>query len=119
MTQTLTLSPSCRAVVETSLKRMVVNAYGAMATLPLYCVGELSTSESDSMVMERYEVWHSFLVVAREMLRSTSFFESAKVPVDSLFEVVDHLRDAFLKLLHSRTMNRAAVRVEYERFVRA
>src|SRR5665213_1584455 len=98
---------------------MVGDAYGAMATIPLYCVGKFDASEADSMVLARFDVWHSYLVVAREMLKSTSFLETAKVPLESLFEAVDHLRDAFLKLLHAPTMDPIAVRGEYERLVSA
>jgi hypothetical protein len=109
------LSSSNRAVVKTSLGRMVGNAYGALATLPLYCVGMITTSDPDSIVIARYDVWHSYLVVTREMLRSTSFLERGKTPLDSLFAAVERLRDGFLKLLHARTMNAAAVRIEYKR----
>ena len=119
MPQTLTQLPANLAVVDTLLRRMVGDAYGAMATIPLYCVGKFDASQADSMVMERYDVWHSYLVVAREMLRSTSLLESPHAPLDALFEAVDHLRDAFLELLHARTMKPVAARIEYERLVRS
>jgi hypothetical protein len=112
------LSSSNRAVAETSLKRMVANAYGTLATIPLYWVGQLSAPDADAIVTARHDVWHSYLGVAREMLRST-LLESARAPLDSLFDAADGLRDAFLKLLHTRTMRPAAVRANYRRLVDA
>jgi hypothetical protein len=91
-------------VIQTSLTRLVANAYGAMATLPLFCVGALHPENPEIAVLERYDVWHSFLVVTRELLRSDSLHESVNPTLLMLFSAIESLRDAFLKLLEGASL---------------
>ena len=120
MQQSLILTPSDRATIETSLARLIGNSWGAMATIPLYCVGEFNAPDAEMMVHERYDIWHSCLVVAREMLRSSLLIESVNSPMDALFSATsEDLRDEFVKLMRSRDMSRDEVKRAYGRLAAA
>src|SRR5579859_6478449 len=85
------------SVLEVSLSRMTRDAFGALATLPLYCLGDLPSSEPRQIVLDRYDIWHSCLVVAREVLRSDAgVADRASRSLDALLAGAAELRDAYL-----------------------
>jgi hypothetical protein len=92
----ITLSPVDRTVLEASLRRMIGDGVGAVATLPLYCLGELPTADPEAIVESHFDIWHSCLVVVREVLRA----DHGEIPeiIDQLFATVVDLRDAYLAL---------------------
>ena len=78
MQQTTSLAANeSAAVLETSLKaNLVGDAYGSLATIPvIYCVPARCCQYAMRPLMRRIDVWRSFLIVVREMLKSTSFLE--------------------------------------------
>ena len=119
MQQVLLLSPADRATIESSLNRLIGNAYGAMATLPLYCLGELHALNPASLVTDRYDVWHSYLIMIREVLRSASSLDNISPTLDALFGTVNSLRDAFLELISGRTLDSDKARAAYNDLVSA
>ena len=48
------------------------DAFGALATLPLYCLGELPSPDPRAIILDHYEVWRSYLIVVRQVLKADS-----------------------------------------------
>ena len=93
------LSSTERAGLELALTRMPIAAFGSLATVPLFCLGERRVPDIRSVIQERYEVWRSFLVVIREILRcGPPSLKIANPTVESLFGVTDNIRDAYIEL---------------------
>jgi hypothetical protein len=84
-----------------------------MATLPLFCLGTFHAPDAQTLVTERFDVWHSLLVVTREVLRSASALEPVDATVAALLATTGGLRDAFLALLNAKTLSRREVRKAY------
>lgn len=100
MQQATALSPSDRTVLEVSLKRMTGDAFGALATLPLICLGDLPTPDPQAIVLDHYDIWHSCLIVAREILRSDGgAAEGVPDALEKLLVTVAELRDAYLAMI--------------------
>jgi hypothetical protein len=92
-----TLSPSDQTAVEVSLRRMIADLFGALATVPLYCLGELQTPDPRRVVLDHYEIWRSCLILAREILRSDpSEGGGWRTAMDAMMSAVAELRDAYL-----------------------
>ena len=120
MSQATAIPRNDLAVLDNAVSRMAGCAYGALATLPLYCVGKLHTSDLRELILEHYEKWHSFLVVARETLRTGEFSHAPETaPINELLEVADQLRDSYLILAQCRSLSRARVRSAYKDLVDA
>ena len=120
MQQTTALSPSDRTVVEVSLGRMIGDAFGALATLPLYCLGDLPSPDRGQAVLEHYDIWHSFLVVVREVLRSDAG-NSERIPesLEKLLNTATELRDAYLAIGAGGDHDAPAAKNGYSRLVTA
>jgi hypothetical protein len=118
--QASTLSARDRLVLEASLSRMVGDIFGALATLPLICLGDLPSPDPGRAVAERYDVWRSCLIVAREILRSSCDTpESASRSLDALLMAVGDIRDGYGEIADSIKTNRAASEAAYGRLADA
>lgn len=99
---------------------MAGDAFGALATLPLYCLGDLPSSDPGAMVLSHYDIWHSCLVVARETLRAdASSLEQMPPPLEDLLSTATELRDAYLALHLDGTADSDAASKAYRRLVAA
>jgi hypothetical protein len=97
-----TLSPSDQTAVEVSLRRMISDMFGALATVPLYCLGELETPDPRRVVLDHYEIWRSCLILAREILRSDPSEGGGWRPaLDAMMSAIAELRDAYLVIAES------------------
>ncbi|HSZ55803.1 MAG TPA: hypothetical protein VK797_09090 [Tepidisphaeraceae bacterium] len=102
MQSTATFSPSDRATIETSLARMTGDAFGALATLPLFCLGQLPSPDPEAAIHEHFEVWHSCLIVIREVIKAAGAKgdRDTHAAVAALLDVVGDLRDAYIDIHH-------------------
>jgi hypothetical protein len=118
--QATALSPSDRTVLEVSLSRMSGDAFGALTTLPLYCLGDLPSPDPRAVVLDHYDIWHSCLVVAREVLRSDAR-QPERVPraLDNLLNTATELRDAYIDLSTSRAYDEPMAKNACSRLVAA
>lgn len=116
MAHATALSASDQTAIEVSLGRMVGDMFGALATLPLYCLGELPAPDPNQIVLEHYEVWRSCLIVTREIIRSdgseTADFRSS---LDAMMTAAGDLRDAYLGLSASGRTDPARALAAYDR----
>jgi hypothetical protein len=119
MSQATTVPRNDLAVFDNAVSRMAGCAYGALATLPLYCVGKLHTSGLRALILEQHEKWHSFLVVARQTLRTGEFSHAPEEPINELLEIADQLRDAYLGLAKSPSLSKERVGSAYKELVDA
>jgi hypothetical protein len=92
------------------------DVFGAVATLPLYCLGELPVADPVAVISQHYEVWRSCLIVAREILRSSSDApEGAYRSWSDLLTAVDDIREAYVRIAACSKTDRAASEVAYGR----
>ena len=120
MSQTTAIPKNDAAVLDNAVSRMAGCAYGALATLPLYCVGKLHASGVPGLILEHHEKWHSFLIVARETLRTGEFSHAPEIgPINELLDVADKLRDAYLTLARSQSLPKEQVKSAYSNLVNA
>lgn len=116
MLQTSTLTPRDRLLLEASLGRMVGDVFGALATLPLYCLGELPVADPAAIIGEHYEVWRSCLIVAREILRSSSEApQGAYRSWGDLLRAIDDIREAYGRIANNSKTDRAATEAAFAR----
>lgn len=114
--QAIKLSPADRSAIEVSLARMVGDAFGALATLPLFCTGQLPSPNPAAAILEHFDVWRSCLVVVREVLKSAGF-GAAEMP-DALHELMDQvatIRDAYGEIHSHHKTNRRHALLAFER----
>lgn len=99
---------------------MAGDAFGALATLPLYCLGDLPSSNPAAVILSHFDIWHSCLVVARETLRAdAAALERMPQPLDDLLSTARELRDAYLAI-HSDNAGNVDMSTEaYQRLVAA
>lgn len=96
------LSPSDQTAVEVSLRRMIADLFGALATVPLYCLGELQTPDSRRVVLDHYEIWRSCLIFAREIMRSDPSEGGGWRPtLDAVMSAIAERRDGYLGIAES------------------
>jgi hypothetical protein len=90
---------------------MIGDAFGALATLPLYCLGDLESLDPGAIVLDHYDIWHSCLVVSREVLRSDGWnAEHVSGLIDDLLSTTAQLRDAYLAIATARTQDRTSAK---------
>src|SRR5258708_3802201 len=99
MHQATKLSPADRTAVEVSLARLAGDAFGALATLPLYCTKELPAPDPGALILDHCDVWRSCLIVVREVMKSNGF-TSDEMPaaVEALLKEITAIRDAYLAI---------------------
>lgn len=110
------LSSSDRAALEVSLGRLMTDALGALATLPLFCLGGLPADDPRAPVQDRYDVWRSCLIVAREVIRANAEApESAMATVRASLNAAGDVRDAFFDIAESHQDAPAAAQAAFRR----
>jgi hypothetical protein len=119
--QSIALSEADLTVLNASLSRMVKRAFGALATLPLFCVGELDSNDLPQLIRDHHEAWHSFLIVARETLSSAGIDSDGPElkAIAELLDAADVLRDSYLRLATCRTLPSQNVKAAYEQLAGA
>ena len=105
MEQATKLSPAERTAIAVALSKMAGDAFGSLATLPLFCLGELHSPDPERAVSEHYDVWRSCLVVVREVLRGAGFGNELPITFSDLSDCVAGIRDAYLEILRDHTTN--------------
>jgi hypothetical protein len=118
--QATTLSPADRTALEVSLARMTGDAFGALATLPLYCLGELPSPDPRVIILEHYEVWRSCLIVVREVLKADGGApEIVQASLAALIDMTAELRDCYTQVNASYLTTPTSARTAYGRLVAA
>jgi hypothetical protein len=116
VSQSIALSEVDLTVLDAALSRMVKRSFGALTTLPLFCLGELESTDLPEVIHDHYEAWHSFLIVARETLHAAGMAGSPEsAAITELLGIADTLRDAYLELADCRTLSTVKVRQAFER----
>jgi hypothetical protein len=79
---------------------MTGDAFGALATLPLFCLGQLPSPDPLAVVRQHFDVWHSCLVVVREVMKAGGGMtdQDARDSLAALIELVADLRDAYIDI---------------------
>ncbi len=86
-------------VMQFCLRRMAVGAFGSLATIPLFCLGELGGGDAGPIISDHYDIWRSCLTVARVLLQTKPFsMDAARGQLDGLFEIAADLRNAYVEL---------------------
>jgi hypothetical protein len=120
MHQANSLSSNERAGLELALSRMTLNAFGSLATLPLFCLRVVNPPDVRSVIEERHDVWHSFLVVAREILRcGPKTLAGATPSVQTLFRAASDIRDAYVELAEHENCSPGQPMASYHKLANA
>jgi hypothetical protein len=120
MSQLTALSSAHRSAIDASLRDMFGDAVGALATLPLFCLGEISIPEPRNIVLDHHARWRSHLVAARELANEDAG-DSADILTlfDLMLRISDDLRDAFITIAASRGADAEAASAACARLVSA
>jgi len=87
-------------VVEEVLTQLALDTHGALSTLASSCLQQFGGVEiSNARVSESADIWQSYIVVARQMLRGNDARPAAWEALDRVRQTVDSLRIAFTKLV--------------------
>ena len=115
MPQEMQLTEADLTVLDGVLRRMVKRSWGVLTTLPLFCLGIIEAGGLRELILDHYDAWHSYLVVARETLRAAQMADGTEMAaVRELLEISDSLRDAYLQLAECRTHPGPHVKVAYD-----
>lgn len=102
MQHAVTLAPSDRTAIEVSLSRLTGDLFGSISTLPLYCFGQLPSDNPADLINAHYEIWHSCLIVVREVLKGTGdTADAAHATLTELSQEIERLRQAYVQLQKS------------------
>ncbi|HEY2588696.1 MAG TPA: hypothetical protein VGI81_23340, partial [Tepidisphaeraceae bacterium] len=94
--------------------------FGALSTLPLYCLGDLPSPDPGQIIGEHYDVWRSCLIVARETLRSSiDATASAHQSLNALLAAADNIRGRFSGIATSLKSDPTGAAAAYARLSEA
>lgn len=110
------ISDEIKTVLRFILDKAIRSIYAELNILCQRCLGYIGSGDQRAIILDRYHLWQSCIIVMKEILRGKDVPESVGQAFEDMRRLIEDLRDAFVNLASVRQNNKGARISICERF---